>query len=113
MLQHPFSEDNFAELLYAVQLLKSGREEVKDEYMLVVVSYFDQFTKLINDEETTITTKVLYKHIHVHVTICVWHYISFNAVHLFANSCLGMYWTLWTVSRSGRARSSSCTLHGT
>ena len=59
--QHPFSEENFAELLYAVQLLNenSGDPDLfKTEYMYVVHSYFEQFFVKVINENKTITPEV-------------------------------------------------------
>ena len=59
--QHPFSEENFAELLYAVRLLENSRdpEVFKTEYMFVVHSYFEQFTTKVSNENKTITPEVI------------------------------------------------------
>ena len=59
--QHPFSEENFAELLYAVQLLEDSRDPVfETEYMFVVLSYFEQFNTKVSIENKTITPEVIH-----------------------------------------------------
>ena len=60
--QHPFSEENFAELLYAVQLLEDSRdpEVFETEYMFVVLSYFEQFNTKVYNENKTITPEVIH-----------------------------------------------------
>ena len=58
-VQHPFSEENFSELLYAVELVKIEGGEAKQEYMEVVNSYFRQLTeKLDSDRSFRFTSEV-------------------------------------------------------
>ncbi len=59
--QHPFSEENFAELLYAVQLLEDSRdpELFETDYMFVILSYFEQFNTKVSNENKTITLEVI------------------------------------------------------
>lgn len=58
-LQHPFSEENFSELLYAVQLVKVEGGDAKLEYMEVVNSYFSQLKdKLESDRSFNFTAEV-------------------------------------------------------
>ena len=49
-MQHPFSEENFSELLYAVELVKIEGGEAKREYMEVVNSYFSQLKEKLNSD---------------------------------------------------------------
>ena len=59
--QNPFTEENFAELLYAVQLLEDSRDPVfETEYMFVVLSYFEQFNTKVSIENKTITLEVFH-----------------------------------------------------
>lgn len=61
--QHPYSEENFAELLFAVQLVKVEGRGAKPEYMRVVNSYFSQLIDKLNEEESyTFTTEVGHRH---------------------------------------------------
>ena len=57
--QHPYSEENFAELIFAVKLVKVEGRGAKPEYMRVVNSYFSQLIDKLNNEETyTLTAEV-------------------------------------------------------
>lgn len=59
--QNLFTDENFAELLYAVQLLEDSRDPVfEKEYMFVVLSYFEQFNTKVSIENKTITPEVIH-----------------------------------------------------
>lgn len=58
-MQNSFTDDNFSELLYAVQLVESEGKGARPEYMDVVSSYFSQLTnKVENEEQFTFTSEV-------------------------------------------------------
>ena len=84
--QHPFSEENFAELLYAVQLLEESTdpEAFKTDYMLVVKSYFEQFNAKVSNENKTITPEVMHDHLQMIVVLPysrkIWWGIKFGGL---------------------------------
>ena len=89
--QHPFSEENFAELLYAVRLLENSRdpEVFKTEYMFVVHSYFEQFTTKVSNENKTITPEVsqLYTCTCIICSFSSFFILSLTAVRDYTEHC--------------------------